>query len=81
MDLLHLCDKINLQPQIKNRVLAFADNFDFAAVDKQLTDFLVYEKMEKAQLKLQTILGKDDNNIKILACMMKASVDAYNICK
>ena len=81
MNILHLCDKINLQSEIKTRVLAFADNFDFTTVDKQLKDFLVYEKMEKARLELQAILGKDDNNIKILACMLRASVDAYDIYK
>ncbi|MCH5296412.1 MAG: hypothetical protein J1E85_01955, partial [Ruminococcus sp.] len=62
-------------------MLRFVDQFDFATVDKQLKDFLTYEKMEKARLELQAILGDDEDNIKILACMMKASVDAYNICK
>ena len=81
MNILHLCDKINLQPQIKNRVLAFADSFDFTTVEKQLNDFLVYEKMEEARLELQAILGEDEDNIKILACMLKASVDAYDIYK
>lgn len=81
MNILHLCDKINLQSQIKNQVLEFASSFDFTTVDKQLKDFLVYEKMEEARLELQATLGEDEDNIKILACMLKASADAYVIYK
>lgn len=79
MTLTDLCDQINLQPKIKNRVLAFAGSFDFGTVDRQLKDFLTYEKLEAAQLELQAILGEDGDHVKILACMLKASADAYDI--
>lgn len=81
MDILTLCNKINLQTEIKNRVLDFADNFNFDTVDKQLKDFLTYEKMKDAQIELQAILNPDEDNVKTLACMLKASVDAYDIYK
>lgn len=81
MDILTLCNKIKLQPEIKTRVLEFANNFGFNTVDKQLKDFLIYEKMNEARLELQTILGDDEDNIKILTCMLKASADAYAIYK
>lgn len=81
MDILTLCNKIKLQPEIKTRVLEFANNFGFNTVDKQLKDFLIYEKMNEAWLELQTILGDDEGNIKILTCMLKASADAYAIYK
>ncbi len=81
MDILTLCNKINLQTEIKNRVLDFYDSFNFDTVDKQLKDFLTYEKMSEAQIELQTILNPDKDNIKILACMLKASVDIYDVYK
>lgn len=81
MTLTDLCNKINLQPKIKTCVLAFADSFVFGTVDKQLEDFLTYEKMKTAQLELQAILGDDEDKIKILACMLKASAEAYDIYK
>lgn len=81
MDILTLCNKIKLQPEIKTRVLEFADNFDFNTIDKQLKNFLIYEKMNEAWLELQSILGDDKDNIKILTCMLKASADAYEIYK
>lgn len=81
MNILTLCNEINLQPEIKSRVLAFADSFDFGTVEEQLKDFLVYEKIKEARIKLQAVLGTDWDGIKILACMMKASADAYGIYK
>ncbi|MGN0449519.1 MAG: acyltransferase domain-containing protein, partial [Ruminococcus sp.] len=48
-------------------------------VDKQLKDFLIYEKMNDARLELQAIFGEDEDNIKILACMLKACADVYDI--
>lgn len=81
MDILTLCNKIKLQPQIKTRVFEFAHNFDFNTVDKQLKFFLIYEKMNDARLELQAILGEDEDNIKILTCILKASADAYEIYK
>lgn len=81
MDISTLCNEISLQDEIKDRVLAFADNFDFERVDKYLKDFLIYEKMNEARIKLRDLLGEDDDSIKILACMLKASSDVYEIYK
>ena len=81
MEIHTLCDKIQLQPKIKSRVLEFANDFDFNSVDKQLFAFQIYEKMSEALAELQTILGADEDNIKILACMLKASADVYEVYK
>ena len=81
MNLKILCNEINLQSEIKNQVMAFAADFDFDTVNKQFKEFLIYEKMMEARIELQNILGEDENNIKILACMLKASADAYDIYK
>lgn len=79
MELLALCDEIQLQPEIKSRVLKFANGFDFSSVNKQLKGFRNYEKMSEALTELQAILGEDTDNIKILSCMFKASADVYDI--
>ncbi len=81
MDILTLCTAIQLQPKIKDSVLDFSENFDFKTVDKHLKSFLVYEKMKEALTELQSVLGEDKDNIKILSCMLKASADAYDIYK
>ncbi len=81
MDILTLCNKINLQTEIKNKVLAFEKSFDFKTIDKQLKDFFVYKNMEKARIELKTILGEDKDNIKMLMSMLKASTIAYETYK
>ncbi len=81
MDIFTLCNKINLQDEVKESVLSFVENFKFDTVDEYLKGFLIYEKMEESRVKLQDFLGEDDNNIKILACMLKASCDVYKIYK
>ena len=79
MDLLTLCDKIQLQPEIKSRVIEFSNDFDFNSVNKQLKGFQNYERMSEALTELQAILGEDTDNVKILSCMLKASADVYDI--
>ena len=81
MEIHTLCDEIQLQPEIKSRVFDFVNAFDFTAVDRQLIALRDYEKMSEALAELQTILGEDTDNIKILACMLKASADLYDIYK
>lgn len=81
MDIYTLCDEIQLQTEVKSRVFDFFNDFDFTAVDKQLKAFRDYEKMSESLAELQIILGEDTDNIKILACMFKASADAYEVFK
>ncbi len=81
MDIFILCEKIKLQSKIKSCVIEFANDFDFSTVANQLRNFQYYEKMSEALTELQTILGEDTDNIKILACMLKASADVYEIYK
>lgn len=81
MNISTLCDRINLQPEIKSRVTMFSNVFDFNSVNDQLREFQNYEKMSESLAELQTILGEDTDNIKILACMLKASADVYEIYK
>ncbi len=78
MDIFKLCNKIELQDEIKEKVLAFAEDFDFRNVNHLLADFCVYEKMDEARIQLQEYLGEDEDGIKILACMLKASADLHD---
>ena len=81
MNLSTLCNEINLQPEIKDQVLAFEKKFDFKTIEQQLNDFSNYKCMEKARTELKAILGEDNDNIKMLTCMLKASAAAYKTYK
>lgn len=77
MTLSGLCDSINLQADVKALVLDFAAGFDFKRVEGPLREFRQYEKMKQARSQLQELLGPDEDHIKMLACMLKGSADAY----
>jgi len=79
MDIIQLCDFINIQPEIKTKVIQFSNDFDFSIVDNYLKDFFVYEKMNNARVDLCSILKEDPQHIKILSCMLQASIYAYDI--
>lgn len=81
MDISTLCEKIGLQPEIRARVLAFSDEFDFSGADGLMKDFRCYEKMSDALAGLHLLLGEDPDNVKLLACLLKASADLYEVYK
>lgn len=81
MNIATLCDKINLQPQIKQSVLSFVENQDFQKIDELQKDYFVYDNMKEALNKTRDLLGEDLDGIKILSCMLKASLNAYEVYK
>ena len=79
MDILNLCEQINLQPEIKKQVEDFVKHFDFTQIDEIQKGYLVYEDMQKTLEQVQKILGYDENGIKILACLLNASSKNYQV--
>ena len=43
MNIPTICDKIDLQIDIRNRVLSFVDDFDFQSVDESQKGYFIYE--------------------------------------
>lgn len=81
MNICELCDKINLQNEIAEKVIEFSCDFDFEIVNHLINDFKDYNKMGEARIQIQNILGEDEKNIKILSCMLKGAVDIYSYYK
>ncbi|WP_277239464.1 acyltransferase domain-containing protein, partial [Merdimonas faecis] len=79
MEVLELCEKIGLQPEVKKRVEEISKEFDFGAAEEILKDFHDYDKMKEAWMRLEEKIGEDSEHMKILTCMLKASADAYEI--
>lgn len=48
MNIKTLCNLINLEPGIKNKVLSFSDGFDFNTIEEHLSLFKDYLKMDAA---------------------------------
>ncbi len=81
MDILYLCEKIKLQPEIKKQVEVFIKDFDFKQIDEIQQAYFAREKMQSAFSQVQEVLGRDENGVKTLACMLYASVKAYEFYK
>lgn len=81
MNICELCDKINLQNEIAEKVIEFSSNFDFDIVNRYINDFKNYDKMLEARIQIQNTFGEDEKHIKILSCMLKAAVDIYDYYK
>ena len=79
MEILELCEKIGLQPEVKKRVEEISKEFDFGAVEEILKDLHDYDKMKEAWMRLEEKIGEDSEHMKILTCMLKASADACEI--
>lgn len=79
MNTLQLCENINLQPEMKRRTAEFLDQFDMTEVADLLEKFWDYEKMGDACIELMHRLGHDPGHIKMLACMLYTSAEAYKI--
>lgn len=77
MTIYELCNKIDLQKEIADKVIEFSSKFDFESVNEFLNDFKDYGKMRYAKIQIQNILGDDEKNIKILSCMLKGASNAY----
>lgn len=79
MDISTLCDKIELQPYIKKRVLSFVEEFDFRIVDELQKGYFIYNNMKETRTQIQALLDKDTDGIKILSCMLRAALVAYEV--
>lgn len=79
MNISTLCDKIELQSPVKEKVFAFAEGFDFQKIDELQKDYFSYANMKTALNQVRDLLSEDLDGIKILSCMLKACVDTYDI--
>ena len=79
MNLFTLCETIGLQPEMKHRVFDFAEQFDFSTVKELQKGYLRYPKMSEALAQTQNVLGADPDGVKILACMLQAAADGYEM--
>lgn len=78
MTLYELCEKIELQPEVRQKVLSFADSFDFSAIRPLYKDFYTFETRVEAKNKIEAMLTDDGDHIKMLACMLSAAAESYS---
>lgn len=81
MDLANLCSRIELPPEMAEKVLAFGQEFDFCQVASLIRGFDRRETMDESLKKLQAYLGEDTDHSKILACELMECVWSFDTYK
>lgn len=77
MTIKEVCEKIQLQSELTEKICAFADNFDFESIRPQLEKLKRIETGMKALTELRELLKTDPGEIKILACNLKCAAEQY----
>ena len=79
MNLQKLCEKIELQSEIKVEVDKFIEHFNFDTIREDLAKLKNMKTEKEARTHLDHLFSDDPNHIKILACMLLCAVDTYQI--
>ena len=77
MTLKELCEKIELQDELAEKVLVLSKEFDTLPYKKYINDLTVMELSENTYKALKNQLGEDTFGIRILTCYLKAALITY----
>ena len=77
MDIETICRNIELQKEIKTRVLAFAAEYPFSQIQSQLASMCDFADGFLGYQQVMHALGDDPDGVKILACQLYCACDVY----
>lgn len=77
MDFITLCNKIDLQTEMKKKVMAYYQTDDFTRVHPFTGGLKNMETEAAARKKLMQLLGEDPQKIKMLTCMLVCALELY----
>ncbi len=72
-----LCERIELQSEIKKEVMFFCNGFDFSTLNPYLQMLKQRETEAEARRILKQLFGNDDRQIKMLSCMLFCAAEIY----
>lgn len=76
-----ICARIGLQEEVTEKILELESKQDFFETEKEISELTEAENWQKAREKLKKFLGEDPDGIKMLFCMLKASVISWEKCQ
>lgn len=79
MNLHLLCEKIQLQPEIRDEVIKFYNSFNFETISEDLSKLKNMKTEKEARESLKVRFPDDTKHIKILTCMLLCAVDIYQL--
>lgn len=76
--ILCMSERIGLQQEIIEKVLAFDKTFAYDSVKDEMDQLLNFQTANEARIRLKEKLGEDKNGIKILTCMVRCLERTYD---
>lgn len=77
MDLITLCDRINLPEELQKEVIAYSQTNAFVRIHPFANELKNMETETSAREKLTQSLGEDPRKIKMLTCMLVCALELY----
>lgn len=77
MKLIELCNLLDIQNEVQEKIIDFEKNIDFKGMEEEIEQMKHPETWECALEKLKSVLGTDEDGMKILTCQLKCACDTY----
>lgn len=77
MNMIELCNKIDLQCEMIEKVIACHENFNYESVQPYLTKLYKRETWEEGVKSLEKSFGEDPNGVKMLTCMLSCALQIH----
>lgn len=79
MNVLDMCNLVELPKEVTKQVVAVESKVDALAVEQEIKDLVIKEKCKEARESLAQKLTDDTDGMMMLCCMMKAAIDSKQI--
>lgn len=73
-----ICKKIDLQPEMADRVVEFDSGFRYTIHEKSLTKLFDRHTWDEGREELKKTFGKDEDGVKMLTCMLHCAAKTYD---
>lgn len=81
MNLITLCDKINLQKEVREKVINYYQTDCFTRIYPFISGLKDMKTESSSRKELTRLLGKDPQKIKMLTCMLVCAMELYPWCQ
>ncbi|EPR14043.1 acyltransferase domain-containing protein [Ruminiclostridium papyrosolvens] len=78
MKLIELCNLLEIQMEVQEKLIEFEKNIDFKGMEQELEQMKHPECWEGALERLKSLLGSDEDGMKILTCQLRCVCDTYD---
>lgn len=77
MKLIELCNMLEIQKEVQEKLMECEKHIDFKGVEKEMEQMKHPECWEGALERLKSLLGSDEDGMKILTCQLECVCDTY----